>query len=557
LDLPGAFKRRTYVFTAVPAAPSEPPQYRFHAEDDSGMAAAGSPVQLKIGTIVLAPSAPRNEFTVIFRDREETVTRLRDHMSFGKVKSDVAHFSYEGDDSTTAARVPNLLIELYLERRKGIDRGVNQRRAEFLAVQSDSMAAALAAAERALRSQRESSGALDPLIAVEAEFENDNRLRQQLTDLRVQEGALQQLINDIKSGSITARELAAYPQFLSGPISGIVGTLINVETQKRALLVTRTEQDQEVRSLAAQQKNLEDNLLPLAQQTLTGLAAQRAAIENRLSSIEQTLKGAPRNAEAYTRLEREVIDRGKIYAGLQTQLVEARLAAITEGGDVRPLDRAVPPKKPSFPKKSTTLAGGLGGGLFAGTMLAILMGLVGGRMYDARDVERRTGLPAVRFEGSSPLLVGGQTSRTVLVAPINSRAAAKPVAERLVETAMSRSLSATVLDLSSGNLRIAGGGPVNVPRLLTTAQSLEPAFDANAAIRRLEETNDLVIVHLPALSSHEAAAVLSSNRPVLLVAPERRIERDSLQNAIDLLRRVGAPCAGVVLHGDDRRRLRS
>jgi hypothetical protein len=41
------------------------------------------------------------------------------------------------------------------------------------------------------------------------------------------------------------------------------------------------------------------------------------------------------------------------------------------------------------------------------------------------------------------------------------------------------------------------------------------------------------------------------------VTPERRIARTGLQSAVDLLRRVGAPCAGVVLHGDDRRSIRA
>jgi hypothetical protein len=107
-------------------------------------------------------------------------------------------------------------------------------------------------------------------------------------------------------------------------------------------------------------------------------------------------------------------------------------------------------------------------------------------------------------------------------------------------------MSATLLDLGGGNgvsLKRADGG--------------QSGFDANAAIRRLEETHSLVVVQLPSLSSHEAAAVLDTSRPVVLVVPERRIERIQLQNAVDLLRRVGANCAGVVLHGDDRRRLRA
>jgi hypothetical protein len=274
-----------------------------------------------------------------------------------------------------------------------------------------------------------------------------------------------------------------------------------------------------------------------------------------LKRAETALVGMPRAAESYGRLERDILERSKIYAGMQGDLVAARLAAITEGGDVRPLDVAPVPKKRSFPKPTITLAAGFGGGLFAGLFMAVLLGMVGGSMHDAQDVERRTGLPAVRFETASPLLVGGPASKTVLVSPINSRAVAKPVAERLAETAISRGLSATVLDLSSAAMQVTGG--TQRAALVKPGDSLDAGFNVNAAITRLEATHDLVVVELGGLGTHAAAAAMSQARPVLLVAPERRIERSALQNAVDLLRRVGAPCGGVVLNGDDRRSLRA
>jgi uncharacterized protein involved in exopolysaccharide biosynthesis len=551
LYLPGSFKKRIYTFSPTGAAG----QFRFKSDLDSGAAAVGHPTRLLNGSITLAPGAPAAGMEVALVDHEDATTRLVDHLKFDKTKSDIAHFEYAGDDSLSASTVPNLLSTLYLARRKGIDRGINERQAEFLAVKVDSVGRALEEAERTLRSQRELTGVIDPSAVGKAEFENANHLRQQLTDIQVQEGALQQLVTQVRSGAATPRQLAAYPQF-GGAISNIVGSLISVETQRLSLLVVRTNEDAEVKALAAQQRNLEEQLLPLAEQTLSGLESQKKSIQSRLNAIQTSIVGVPREVEAYGRLEREILDRGRIYAGLQTKLVEARLNAIGEGGDVRLLDAAVPPKKPAFPKKSATLASGVGGGLFVGLIVAVLMGLAGGRMYDAQDVERRTGLAAVTFEQSAPLLVGGMTSRTVLVVPINQRAAAQPVAERLVETAISRSLSATVLDLTNVAVSLAGSREGGA-QLLTATSGVGNGFDANAAIARLEETHDLVIVHLPELSSRVAGAVLSPNRPVLLVAPSRRIERSSLQGAVDLLRRVGAPCAGVVLHGDDRRSLRS
>lgn len=551
LSLPGSFKKTEYVFAATPG--SSPRRYVFAAEGDSGSAAVGQPATLAIGTVVLGDSAP-NQFKVVFRDREDAITRFSENLTFDKTKTDVAHFSYAADDSLSAASAPNLLIELYLNSRKGVDRGLNQRTAEFLAQKVDSVGTALVAAERALRAQRETTGAVAPLSIGEAEYANENRIRQQLSDIQLQERTLQQLVDKISSGTANPVQLASYPQFLgNGPIINIINSLVSVETERQSLLGTVTEQDERVKALTTRAKELEGRLMPLAQSTLATLGTQRSTLEQRLKSIQESLVGLPRTAEQYGRLEREIVDLSQIYAGLQVKLVDARLNAITEGGNIRPLDLAPVPKYPSFPKKKVTVAAGFGGGLFTGLIAAVLLGIVGGRMYDAQDIERRIGLPAVRLERTAPLLVGAPTSRTIIVAPIDARAQARPVAERLVETALSRSITATLLDLSNGHR----------PMLTTAAPALPgtqvvpAAFDANATIRRLEETHDVVVVQLPSLTSHEAGAVLDATRPVILVTPERRIARNGLQAAVDLLRRVGAPCAGVVLHGDDRRSIRA
>lgn len=554
-SLPDPFREISYRFTAVPGA--EPRRYRFEAKEraDTGVAVVGTPTQLAVGSITLAATAPSEGFTLKLRDREDAITRMVENLDVGKVKSEVAQLKYTADDSLLAADVPNLVLDRYLQRRRGIDRGTNQRRAEFLAAKVDSVGQALTRAESALRAQREGSGVIDPLTMGRVGLENENRFRNQLTELRVQEGALRSLLAEISSGKATPRSLAAYPAYLgSGAISNIVSNLIAVETERQGALQIVTEADIGVRTLNERARGLEAQLIPLAQSTLSSIESQRVAIEARLDSTQKSLLGLPGAAETYGRLERDIIDKAKIYALLQAQLVDARLAAISEGGDVRGLDQATVPKYRKFPKKKLTLAAGMGGGLIAGLFLAAFLGVAGGAMHDPVDIERRTGLPAVRFEATAPLLVGGQTSRTVLVAPINGRAVAGPVASRLVETALARSMTATILDLTKVN-----GSPRVLPAAtgaVSPEGPLTSAFDANAAIARLEENHDLVVVQLPELNGHAAAAVLSAARPVVLVAPERRIDQGSMRGAVDLLRRVGAPCAGVVLNGDDRKTLR-
>jgi Mrp family chromosome partitioning ATPase len=94
-----------------------------------------------------------------------------------------------------------------------------------------------------------------------------------------------------------------------------------------------------------------------------------------------------------------------------------------------------------------------------------------------------------------------------------------------------------------------------VPRI--SAGSIESigTFDVNGTISRLEDEFGMVIVRLPGLVTDAAAAALTGDRPVLLVAPQRRIDREKLVGAVQLLRRLDVPCAGIVLSGNEHDRI--
>ena len=76
--------------------------------------------------------------------------------------------------------------------------------------------------------------------------------------------------------------------------------------------------------------------------------------------------------------------------------------------------------------------------------------------------------------------------------------------------------------------------------------------DVHGTIERLESENGLVVVKLPAITSDTAAAAIGEQRAVLLVAPERRVARAQLADAVQMLRRLDVPLAGVVINGNGR-----
>ncbi len=541
LSARGSFKRRKYHFERTGAA------YRFDGPDGAGVATPGAPANLPVGSITLRGSDLPNEFDLELRDREDAITRFEKHLSVDKAGGEVVRVTYRGDDSLSAASAANGLVAVYLARRTTTDRGVNQHRVEFLAAKADSAARELLVAGRELRRQQERSGVLDPEIVGKIELEQASKLRTGLADLQMEEGALTQLISRVASGSIQPRELAAYPTFLKSPaINELITQLVQVETDRYKALETRTEKDPEVLALTASAKHIEDQLLPMAQSYSASIARQRADAQRQVDGLQSQIAGLPAAAESGLKLQRDVLRLNQVYAAVEGQLVAARLAAISEGGDVHVLDEAVAPKEPSFPRPITTMGVGLAAGVFSGVVVALLIGALGRWVQDPRDVERTTGVPALRFDPAAPLLMNGAISRTVLVVPLDERSLPEPVIQRLVQTAESRSIHATVLDLSGYT-----SAATPVPRLTSGTAESAGAFDVNATIERLEAEFGMVIVRLPGLVTDAAAAALSSTRPVVLVTPPRRIDREKLTGAVQLLRRLEVPCAGVVMSGSE------
>jgi uncharacterized protein involved in exopolysaccharide biosynthesis len=531
MRLASAFKPARYTFEKIDGG-----KYRISGSDKDVVAAAGAPAVLPQGTIVLrADTALPPRFTVRLLDHEDAITDALTHLSATRTTgSEVVTVAFQAPDSVTAAVVPNALVADYLVRRHTVDRGTNEHRVAFLNDQIDTVGRQLAAAEDSLRRFQERSGVLQPDVQGKLQLDEAADIRKNMAALDIERGALAQLTSQIASHQLTPRQLAAYPTFLKSPaMNDLLAQLVKVESDRNQLLERRLETDPEVAVLTENARNIENQIAGYAVGYRTSIDRQRHDLTAQLDTISKALGSFPGSVESSGRLQRHAKELAQTYAVLQAQLVDSRLASIGEGGDVKLLDAATPPKKVVFPRISTTIGVGTAAGLFVGALLALFSGLLGRYVEDPQAIERATGVPALRMDNSSPLLVGrGPLSSTLLLVPVNDRASTAGVAARLARTAMARAIEPTVLDLSRN-----GSTPSHA---LTT--------DVNATIRRLESEHGMVIVQLPALSADETAAALHPDRAVLLVVPPGRVERKALVDAMATLKRLDVPCAGVVVN---------
>lgn len=537
-DIPGSFPRRKIRFTRAPDG-----TYLARLGDSAWKLLPGRPSRIDVGTITLKPGALPPAFTATLFDAEDAVTRFVSRLQATKAGGEVARIVYQGDDSLSAAAAPNVLTQLYLQTHKTLDRGVNQRRVEYITAQLDSISRELTASERSLRQFQEASGVIDYEVVGVAEVEGLERQREQLTEAQVEEGTMRQLLAHADKGHLTSRDLAAYTGFLRGTTAGtLAAQLTDLEARRIALLERRTERDPDVIAIDKTMRALEANIVAMARSYHSSVAQKRAELQQRMDSLERSLMAIPAAAERGGRLKRDVLRLSQIHTALQAQLVEARLGTIAEGGLLRQMDVAVPPRSPSFPQPFLTLGIGTAGGLLCGMVAALFLGWFGRWLRDPVEVERAAGVLAQRYEANAPLLVTGTAgARTVLLVPLGAGAPLPAVAERLARSARQRALQPVVMDFS---------------RTLSPDNSV-PAVstDVGALIGATERESGAVIVQLPELASEVTAAALDESRPVLLVAPPGPVDRARLNGAVQMLRRLNIPCAGVIMHDPTNRAL--
>ncbi len=570
LVVPRNFEPATYTFTA------EGGKYRVRGGETDAMVSPGSAADLDGAVLFLRPAAELPpEFTIELASLQTAVERVREILEAEQAGGDIAELRFRAGDPVTSAALPNALVAIYLARRRTTDRGVNQHRYEFLTVHTDSINTELLAAEGRLRRQQEQSGVLDPAVYGKAELEQGLELRAELEAADVERRAFEEVVRQAKAGDLSPRDLAAYPTFLKNEaINDLLSQLIALDTRQADLLERRTPRDPDVMVVARQIELLEEQLVALSTAYLSGLNRQQTQLQRELGRYQEVLAALPAQAEAGYRAQREVVRLSETAAALQTQLVQARLAAITEGGDVRLIDPAVPPEEPVFPQPLLFLALGLLVGSMLGVAVALGRFYLGDRVQDLRDAELAAGVPAVAFDNRIPLLVGAADgdARTVLIVPLGPAARSVAVARRIAASASHRGQDVVLLELTgadplpegalppaaqAGASDFGGSTAVVAVRPQRVEGASLPVYRGNGtspdplhsrhAVEELERSHSLVIAALPGLGEMPTPALLAPGRVAVLVAAAGDTRRSEVAEAVAALTRLGISVAGLVL----------
>jgi len=191
----------------------------------------------------------------------------------------------------------------------------------------------------------------------------------------------------------------------SKELSALLQTVTEKQASLQQLRVAFAPGHPRVKSLEAEIATIERQTIPSqARSLMADLEQQVNEVDGRIGASSREMQQIPVRFTEEARRERNVQVAQMIYTSLQSAYENARLAELSAAPDLRLLDPAVPPTKPESDKVVQVILICVGGGLFIGLALAILLDMFDSRIRYPDQVTRDLGLPIL---GALPMLGKG------------------------------------------------------------------------------------------------------------------------------------------------------
>lgn len=244
-------------------------------------------------------------------------------------------------------------------------------------------------------------------------FQTFFAMRVEIEQIRRDRARLQAVRDNFGTGPIQIEALEVIPSASgSSELRRILDELINVRSELRALRDRYADDYPPLQEVLARMANLETRAVPqVVDGLLEQLTLQERDLQSRIDVQARNLEEIPPRSIEEGRLERRVSITGGLYNNLRGRVETARLAAASSIPDVRILDEAAVPQRPSEDGRLRLalmiffgFVGAAGGG-------ALLLDRMDARFRYPADISRDIGLDIL---GSIPRIQAAQGKQGVL-----------------------------------------------------------------------------------------------------------------------------------------------
>ena len=281
-------------------------------------------------------------------------------------------------DPVQAAQLANLVAQVYWEGNLEQRRDAARDAGAWLASQEDSTAARLKQASDAVLDFKGEHDLVD--------------IDERVTETTARLSSLQRASGEATTQRVLLEsQLTEHEQLLAQGRSDVLGGMLNdpsltalareraaIQTEAADVLARYGERHPEHQRVKQHIERVDALILAEVRRIVRGeralvqtLHQQEARLEGEADGVKSALLGKQRLMEEYAQLKQTEDQARRLHKTLSERGAEVELQAATGLSDVRLVDPAVPPTRPSKPRLIVNLAAALGLGLFGGVGLAL------------------------------------------------------------------------------------------------------------------------------------------------------------------------------------------
>jgi len=219
--------------------------------------------------------------------------------------------------------------------------------------------------------------------------------RNLLETIRRDRESLEDVLRRTEGGELAVDAFTTIPAVKQAPdLTRVLAELSKAEADVRELLTRYTDDYKPIVILKERIDTLRHRVIPAyANALIKQLSLQERGLETRIRVAGTEMQEVPMRSITEARLRREVNSAEVIYNNLVARYESAKLSEVSAIPDVRILDEAVAPTKPTKNRAWVFIFLGISGGLGTGFGLAILLDLLDRRFRYPDQVTHDLGLP--------------------------------------------------------------------------------------------------------------------------------------------------------------------
>lgn len=220
------------------------------------------------------------------------------------------------------------------------------------------------------------------------------QLQQTLDSLRRERRELVTALSQAQSGALSMDQMSAIGSVRSSPdLMGVISNVSRAEAELRTLLVTYGPEADLVENKQFEISQLKTRTLPVyVQAVISRIDGDIADRDRRLAATREEMRSIPTRTLTEQKLMNDLMLARSTHAEVLKRAEQARLEEASSLPDVRILNEAVAPLRPTKNRKSVIVVLGTMAGLAIGLGLALALDLLDGRFRYAQQVTGGLGL---------------------------------------------------------------------------------------------------------------------------------------------------------------------